>query len=278
MGLALKDAKTRYAHTLEAKEECNGNVGFDFLGFTIRQYPVGKYVSRKWYATIIKPSKKAIERHYRALAAPIERMQAATIDAVIRTLNPKIVGWSNYFRTQVSKKAFHRLDDLLWHKMLGWAKRKHNKKSTALITASATLGLFGLPHGLLWGTEGSRWYLNGCQNRSKHRPRLLPKASFRRRRPVCPREEEVMDRGQTGSLSRVIEASQLMIPQREVPVTPCHIGAGTLEHPCEPGRRSLQHVVLTRAQRPARSCGRKQWSAEPLGPYVQGLSCGHCAR
>src|SRR5438552_16782691 len=44
MGLELKDAKTRYAHTLEAKEECNGNVGFDFLGFTIRQYPVGKYV------------------------------------------------------------------------------------------------------------------------------------------------------------------------------------------------------------------------------------------
>jgi RNA-directed DNA polymerase len=133
MGLELKDAKTRYAHTLEAKEECNGNVGFDFLGFTIRQYPVGKYVSRKLYATIIKPSKKAIERHYRALAATIERMKAATIDEVIRTLNPKIVGWSNYFRTQVSKKAFHRLDDLLWHKMLGWAKRKHNKKSTTWI-------------------------------------------------------------------------------------------------------------------------------------------------
>src|SRR5713101_4518701 len=133
MGLELKDAKTRFAHTLEAKEECNGNVGFDFLGFTIRQYPVGKYVSRKLYATIIKPSKKAIERHYRALAATRERMKAATIDAVIRTLNPKIVGWSNYFRTPVSKKAFHRLDDLLWHKMLGWAKRKHNKKSTTWI-------------------------------------------------------------------------------------------------------------------------------------------------
>ena len=36
MGLELKDAKTRFAHTLEAKEECHGNVGFDFLGFTIR--------------------------------------------------------------------------------------------------------------------------------------------------------------------------------------------------------------------------------------------------
>jgi len=48
LGLELKDAKTRYAHTLEAKEECHGNVGFDFLNFTIRQFPVGKYKSKKW--------------------------------------------------------------------------------------------------------------------------------------------------------------------------------------------------------------------------------------
>jgi RNA-directed DNA polymerase len=47
MGLELKDTKTRFAHTLEAKEECNGNVGFNFLGFTIRQFPVGKSKSKK---------------------------------------------------------------------------------------------------------------------------------------------------------------------------------------------------------------------------------------
>jgi len=133
MGLELKDAKTRFAHTLEAKEECHGNVGFDFLGFTIRPYPVGKYVSRKQYVTIIKPSKKSIERHYAELAAIIERRRAATIDEVIRTLNPTIIGWCNYVKTQVSKKAFQRLDDLLWHKMYQWAKRKHNTKTAAWI-------------------------------------------------------------------------------------------------------------------------------------------------
>jgi RNA-directed DNA polymerase len=47
MGRALKDAKTRCAHTLEAQEECNGNVGFTFLGLTIRQFPVGTYKSKK---------------------------------------------------------------------------------------------------------------------------------------------------------------------------------------------------------------------------------------
>src|SRR5438477_11644467 len=96
MGLELKDAKTRFAHTLEAKEECNGNVGFNFLGFTIRQFPVGKHKSKKLYKTIIQPSKHSIEGHYKVLATVIERMKAATPDEVIQMLNPQIVGWSNY--------------------------------------------------------------------------------------------------------------------------------------------------------------------------------------
>ena len=61
MGLELKDATTRFAHPLEAKEECHGNVGFNFLGCTIRQFPVGKYKSKKRYKTIIQPSKNSIE-------------------------------------------------------------------------------------------------------------------------------------------------------------------------------------------------------------------------
>ena len=129
MGLELKEAKTRFAHTLEAKEECNGNVGFNFLGFTIRQYPVGKYKSKKRYKTIIQPSKHSIEGHYKGLATVIERMKAATPDEVIKMLNPKIVGWSNYFKTEVSTKAFQRLDHLLWQKLYRWAKRKHSNKS-----------------------------------------------------------------------------------------------------------------------------------------------------
>jgi len=131
MGLALKDAKTRFAHTLEAKEECGGNVGFDFLGFTIRQFPVGKDQTKTHasYKTIIKPSKSSIQRHYQALAAVIEGMKAATTDDVIRALNPKIIGWCNYYRNAVSTKAFQKLDHMLWYKIFSWAKRKHPKKS-----------------------------------------------------------------------------------------------------------------------------------------------------
>ncbi len=131
MGLALKDAKTRFAHTLEAKEECGGNVGFDFLGFTVRQFPVGKDQTKTHasYKTIIKPSKSSIHRHYQELAAVIERMQAATTDDVIRAINPKIIGWCNYYKNEVSKRAFQKLEHMLWYKIFSWAKRKHPKKS-----------------------------------------------------------------------------------------------------------------------------------------------------
>ena len=39
IGLELKPSKTRLSHTLK---EYQGNVGFNFLGFTIRQFPVGR--------------------------------------------------------------------------------------------------------------------------------------------------------------------------------------------------------------------------------------------
>ena len=44
MGLRLKPEKTRITHTLKSE---NGPPGFDFLGFNIRQYPVGKTHSGK---------------------------------------------------------------------------------------------------------------------------------------------------------------------------------------------------------------------------------------
>jgi RNA-directed DNA polymerase len=60
-GLELKPSKTKISHTLKEHEE---NIGFDFLGFTIGQFPVGKNHSGKstkveklGFKTRIKPSK-----------------------------------------------------------------------------------------------------------------------------------------------------------------------------------------------------------------------------
>ncbi len=61
MGLELKPSKTRMTHTLHGEM---GEPGFDFLGFTVRQFPVGKYRTRTYrgrtgFKTLIQPSKSA---------------------------------------------------------------------------------------------------------------------------------------------------------------------------------------------------------------------------
>src|SRR5215467_13011318 len=98
------------------------------------------------------------------------------------------------------------------------------------ITASATLCPFSLADCLSRGTEGGRRYLHGFQDRGKHGAGLLPEKPFRRGGAVRAREEEVVHRCQARTLSGMVKSSQLMVPQREVPVAPFHRGTGALEH------------------------------------------------
>jgi len=56
MGLVLKPAKAHLTHTLYEHE---GRTGFDFLGFTVRQFPLGKYRSKRGYKTKTQPQRTA---------------------------------------------------------------------------------------------------------------------------------------------------------------------------------------------------------------------------
>src|SRR5260221_7795641 len=131
IGLELKPSKTRLSHTLK---EYQGNIGFNFLGFTIRQYPVGRThtgTSRGkplGFKTLIKPSKEGAQRHVQALRRILRRSQSLSQEELIDQLNPVIYGWSLYYRTVVSKKQFtgcdYLLTRMLWQKMT----RNHPKK------------------------------------------------------------------------------------------------------------------------------------------------------
>jgi RNA-directed DNA polymerase len=101
MGLRLKAEKTHITHTLNLHE---GHVGFDFLGFNIRQYRVGKYHDHKrhaGYKTLITPNRKAVQRHLRELKALIRQYRGAQA-ALIAELNPKIRGWTLYYQASVA--------------------------------------------------------------------------------------------------------------------------------------------------------------------------------
>lgn len=135
MGLELKPSKTSVTHTLHPCGEHGENVGFDFLGFNIRQFPVGKSHWRTSggrgellldFKTIIRPSDEAVQRHYERLAQVVDAHKAAPQGALIARLNPIITGWCNYYSPTISKRIFSKLDHLLCEKLLRWAKRRHH--------------------------------------------------------------------------------------------------------------------------------------------------------
>lgn len=96
MGLELKPSKTRLTHTLN---EYEGKIGFDFLGFMVRQYPSGKHHTSKntkgellGYKTLITPSQESVSRHLEKLRKIIKFHQASTQLQLIKELSPVITG------------------------------------------------------------------------------------------------------------------------------------------------------------------------------------------
>jgi RNA-directed DNA polymerase len=136
IGLELKPSKTRISHTLY---EYEGNVGFDFLGFTVRQFEVGKKHSGKnrsgllGFKTIIKPSEAKIKDHIKKLGDLIDTHRSSSQEVLIGQLNPIIRGWSKYYRTVCSKETYSRCDHLLYSQLKRWAQRRHPNKSKSWV-------------------------------------------------------------------------------------------------------------------------------------------------
>ena len=127
-GLVLKPSKTCITHTLYEHE---GRTGFDFLSFTVRQYPMGKYHSKRGYKVIITPSIKAQKRHLEQTEALARTHRGSNQTALIAALNPRIRGWTNYYRACSAKKTFNRMDHQLHWKLSKWAKWQNPRKSCA---------------------------------------------------------------------------------------------------------------------------------------------------
>jgi RNA-directed DNA polymerase len=131
IGLEMKPSKTRITHTLQ---EYQGTRGFDFLGWTVRQFSVGKTHSGKihqrplGFKTIIKPSKEAEKRHRAELGEIIRKNRHASQGQLISKLNPVIHGWTNYHKTVVAAETFHRCRKNLFQQLQEWGRRRHPNK------------------------------------------------------------------------------------------------------------------------------------------------------
>jgi RNA-directed DNA polymerase len=130
IGLSLNENKTYIGHTLDWFED--KSPGFDFLGFNIRQYKIGKYAIRKTeaalpYRTLIRPSKNKVKEHYKSIKEIIRSVRKTEV--LLMKLNPKILGWARYYRTVVSYKTFKWLNNLLFKALLKWQYKKHPTRS-----------------------------------------------------------------------------------------------------------------------------------------------------
>jgi len=130
MGLELNEGKTKITHTLE---KVNGESGFDFLGFNIRQFEVGKTHVRKVshtrlpFRTFIGPSKASKKAHVQKLSEVIRGMRASSQENLIARLNPIITGWGNYFSIGFAREL-KGMDNVLFQQLKRWARRRHPKK------------------------------------------------------------------------------------------------------------------------------------------------------
>lgn len=130
-GLRLHPDKTCIRHTLD---ELTGTPGFDFLGFTVRSFRVGKFkkgAGKSGMQTLIRPSRKSLLKHHEKLATILRQNHSSPIGGMIGTLNRCIRGWCNYFKTENSSGSFSREDHILFNMLWHFLKRRHQHMTPA---------------------------------------------------------------------------------------------------------------------------------------------------
>lgn len=110
-GLELSEEKTKITHI---------NEGFDFLGFHVRKYPNGKFLT--------KPSKENVKKFIGDLRKIVKVNVAAETHSLIYVLNQKIRGWANYYRHATSSRIFNKVDNEVYLALERWMKKRHPRK------------------------------------------------------------------------------------------------------------------------------------------------------
>jgi len=114
IGLRLSEEKTRVCHIDE---------GFDFLGWRIQRRRWRGRTGKK--AVYTYPSKKALASVTAKVRSLTRRAKHRTLADLLRSVNPVLRGWCNYFRHGVSARTFSYLDHFSWWRIFGWLRKRH---------------------------------------------------------------------------------------------------------------------------------------------------------
>lgn len=157
LGLRLSPTKTRVSHT-QTETRPNEVAGYDFLGFHFQHVWRRGKGGRHQTCALVTPSKRSLEKFYRDCVeimdgVKLSRKQrgarrhaqvkgfADPVTNMIRRLNLKIRGWTNYFRNCNAKAAFSRMDHLLHLKAWKWATRRFDRKTVGWIRENLFSGI-----------------------------------------------------------------------------------------------------------------------------------------
>jgi RNA-directed DNA polymerase len=114
-GLELSLEKTKITHI---------NDGFDYLGFNIRKYKD---------KLLIKPSKSSVKKFSESIRETIQKLGNSITAKLIASLNSKIRGWTNYYRSCVAKEVFKDIDKVVFDSIWNMLRRKHSNKNISWI-------------------------------------------------------------------------------------------------------------------------------------------------
>ena len=112
-GLRLSVEKTRV---------CRLDEGFDFLGFRIQRR---RREGTNTWTVYTYPSKKALLSVMGTVRALTNKVKQASLEMLLRQLNPILRGWCAYFRHGVSKATFGYLDMFAWRRVTAWLRKRH---------------------------------------------------------------------------------------------------------------------------------------------------------
>ena len=107
-----------------------GQEGFDFLGCHLRKRMSGRIwakAGRKVYFLQRWPSDRSMKRVKQRVKELTGRNRLGVKDAreIVKSLNPVLRGWGNYFRTGNATKKFTQLDTHIWRRLNAFmVKRK----------------------------------------------------------------------------------------------------------------------------------------------------------
>jgi len=116
-GLTLAPRKTKITNIED---------GFDFLGFTFREYAnEARAVGYKKGILLVTPAKANVRIFKKRLKRILQSLQRSSPAMVIIRLNPVVRGWAQYYKPFNSSKVFSAVGAYLWRLMWTWCCKKH---------------------------------------------------------------------------------------------------------------------------------------------------------